>query len=369
MSAEESPRMKAVRYNTALSKAYKNLVTALPINNLIPNLMSHHVLTGNLAEQMRVIAVPSEKTTFLLRSIKHNLDDGRIDQFEHFVQALQDYAEDEDDIVAKRLLSDLKGNDSGDKHSSVPPHNEPAAVESAPNYAPPNHSQFPPSAPNRSSYPPSYPPPAPMTTYSISSLVPPLSYSSGVPPRMPTSYPTQPVTVEPTAPYSTGRPMGAYHNYPAPVTSTIYPPVPPYGSYAPTIPAGTYGTTNTAAPPAYLPQPVPSSPYTYYPPGSQNGDYSRRGTVPPNQYNPPGNYQPDRRGSMPRTTYSNYPTQYAPPQTTAPYQPGGYDGRGAIPISTGISTLTAPSGTTQARTTDGDTKGKIIIRTLYKLNV
>jgi len=362
MSAEETPRMKAVRYNTALSRAYKNLVTALPINNLIPNLISHHVLTGNLAEQMRVIAVPSEKTAFLLRSIKHNLDDGRIDQFEHFVQAVQDYAEDEDDIVTKHLLSDLKGNDPGDKHSSVPPHNEPAAVETAPNYTPPNQSQFPPSVHNKSSYPPSYPynvPSAPMTTYSTNSPVPPLSYSSGVPPGMPTSYPTQPAPVEPTAPYNTGRPMSAYNNYPAPVTSTIYPPVPPYGSSAPTIPAGTYGTTNTVAPPAsynYMP-----SPYTYYPNqyGSQSGDYSRRGSVPPNQYNPPGSYQPDRRGSMPQTTYNNYPTQYAPPQTTAPYQPGGYDGKGAIPITTGIPAMTTTYGTNQARTTNGDTKGSI----------
>ena len=385
MSAKETPRMQAVRYNTALSRAYKNLVMALPINQLIPNLISHRVLTGNLAEQMRAIAVPSEKTTFLLRSIKQSLDDGRIDHFEHFVQALQDYVEDEDDIVTKHLLSDLKGNDPGNK-SSVPSHNDPAAVgpRSSSNYSQPNPSQFPPSVNNRSSPSPYYPynvPSAPTATYGTSSPVPPVSYSSGMPPGISTSYPTPPAPAEPMAPYNHGNPMvaGAYNNYPAPVTSNNYPLMPPFPPYSGSAPVGTYGTTNPVpyvAPPTsynYMSsqsQPVPSAPYSYYPNqyGTQNGDYNRGGSVPlnyPNQYNPPNNYQPDRRGSMPPGTYNNYPIQYAPPPTTVPYQPVGYDGRGAIPMTTAIPMMTTPSGTNQARTADGSTKGKPLLYKYY----
>ena len=356
MSAAETPRMKAVTYNTALSRTYKNLVTALPIDQMTPHLISNHVLTGNLAERMRAIAVASEKTAFLLRSIKLNLDDGRVDQFEHFVEALQEYAEDEDDIVAKHLLNDLKGkNDPASKNSPVPPHNEPAAVKpkSSPNHRPPNPGQL----------PPSYP--APMATCGASSPVTPVSYNSGMPSPQMSSYSGHPPPANSMAPYNIGT-AGGYNNYPPPVSSNNYPmmpPVSPYCDSAPTTPVNTYrNPVPYVSPPTnYMTSQPQSAPYNnQY--ASQSGDYNRRSFIPPNypsQYYPPDNYQP-KRNSMPPGTYNNYPTQYAPPQATTPYQPGGYDGRDMLPVSTGVPTAMAPSSTSQTKVADGNTKGETI---------
>ena len=95
-------------YLEAFTKSYAKLISALPINDLLPELISARVIPGNLKERMDVISVRRDKVKAMLDEMEGGLKAQIPDQFEQFVQVMERFSIDENDMIVGKLASEIR---------------------------------------------------------------------------------------------------------------------------------------------------------------------------------------------------------------------------------------------------------------------
>jgi len=95
-------------YYEAFKKSYAKLIKALPINDLLPELVSAGVLPGNLKKRMDAISIESEKVKVMLDGMEGGLKAQITDQFEEFIQVMEQFSISESDIVVGKLAKDIR---------------------------------------------------------------------------------------------------------------------------------------------------------------------------------------------------------------------------------------------------------------------
>ena len=141
--SEKTP-LRNVHYE-AFKKSYAKLIKALPINDLLPELVSAGVLSGNLKKRMDATSVESEKVKVMLDGMEGGLKAQIPDQFEEFIRVIEQFSIDESDMVVGKLAKDIralisasppeKGATESEVKSSV------AETQSHPAAQPPNRQQ------------------------------------------------------------------------------------------------------------------------------------------------------------------------------------------------------------------------------------
>ena len=95
-------------YLEAFTKSYARLICALPIDDLLPELISARVIPGNLKERMDVISVRRDKVKAMLDDMEGGLKAQIPDQFEQFIQVMERFSTDENHMVVGKLASEIR---------------------------------------------------------------------------------------------------------------------------------------------------------------------------------------------------------------------------------------------------------------------
>jgi len=96
------------KYYEAYKAAYPKLIKALPIDDILPDLVAGGVLPGKLKARMDAITVSSDKVKLMLDEMEGGLKAQIPDQFESLIKVMETFAEDEGHIVVKKLVSDIR---------------------------------------------------------------------------------------------------------------------------------------------------------------------------------------------------------------------------------------------------------------------
>ena len=98
-------------YYKAFKGSYENLVKALPIEPLIPALYSKKVISSGLKAEIDCITTNSKKVEHLLINIEIGLKAKVTEQFEGLLQVMEEYSQQEESTVVKKLVEEI--------HSSI----------------------------------------------------------------------------------------------------------------------------------------------------------------------------------------------------------------------------------------------------------
>jgi len=96
------------KYYEAYKAAYPKLIKALPIDDILPDLVAGGVLPGKLKARMDALAVSGDKVKLMLDEMEGGLKAQIPDQFESLVKVMETFAEDEGHIVVKKLVNDIR---------------------------------------------------------------------------------------------------------------------------------------------------------------------------------------------------------------------------------------------------------------------
>ena len=108
---------KAVKYGLAFANAYNEMSQVLPINDLLPDFMTNNIFSqtmGATLKTMNEMKSAKEKKDCLLSGIKQDLERGDVSQFEMLMQAMQAYAQRENDRSVNELMQRMYGDIYGD---------------------------------------------------------------------------------------------------------------------------------------------------------------------------------------------------------------------------------------------------------------
>jgi len=98
------------KYYEAYKAAYPKLIRALPIDDILPDLVAGGVLPGKLKARMDAITVSSDKVKLMLDEMEGGLKAQIPDQFESLITVMEAFAEDEGHIVVKKLVNDIRAS-------------------------------------------------------------------------------------------------------------------------------------------------------------------------------------------------------------------------------------------------------------------
>ena len=105
-------------YYKAFKSSYEKLVKALPIEPLLPALYSKNVISSGEKAEIDGISATSKKVEHLLTKIENGLKVQIIEQFEGLLQAMEEYSQQEDSIVVKKLVEEIRSKINLDQSSS-----------------------------------------------------------------------------------------------------------------------------------------------------------------------------------------------------------------------------------------------------------
>ena len=95
-------------YLAAFSKHYRKLSIALPANALYPTFVGKALFNDpTLNSEFLAATTDINKTTVLLNSMKNGLQIGVVDVFQKFLEAMNEYAQEHNDPVVKKLVDDI----------------------------------------------------------------------------------------------------------------------------------------------------------------------------------------------------------------------------------------------------------------------
>ena len=108
MADKSSANLVDNPYYNAYLKCYRELEEALPMDAMYPTLVSKGLLR-EVSLQQEISATPTDhrKARVFLDSMKGGLLIGVTETFEAFLEAMDEYAKNNDNAVVRKLLSDV----------------------------------------------------------------------------------------------------------------------------------------------------------------------------------------------------------------------------------------------------------------------
>lgn len=97
-----------VKYYEAYKATYTRLISALPINDMMSDLVTGGVLPGKVKARMDAISTDSEKAKYMLDEMEGGLEALIPDQFENLIKVMEKFSEEEGHIVVKKLAENVR---------------------------------------------------------------------------------------------------------------------------------------------------------------------------------------------------------------------------------------------------------------------
>ena len=96
------------KYYEAYKAAYARLISALPINDMLSDLVTGGVLPGKVKARMDAISTDNNKAKYMLDEMEGGLKALIPDQFENLIKVMERFSEEEGHIVVKKLAEDIR---------------------------------------------------------------------------------------------------------------------------------------------------------------------------------------------------------------------------------------------------------------------
>jgi len=96
------------KYYEAYKAVYARLISALPINDMLSDLVKGGVLPGKVKARLDAISTDNDKAKYMLDEMEGGLKALIPDQFENLIKVMERFSEEEGHIVVKKLAEDIR---------------------------------------------------------------------------------------------------------------------------------------------------------------------------------------------------------------------------------------------------------------------